>query len=143
MKDIFIRWFTAFNAFLIRISGGRVGSRLGTQTILLLHTIGRRSGRPRVIPVAYFLHKGNYLLVGSNWGRDRHADWYLNLLRQPRAIIQVNGADIAVNAHDARGDAHAPLWKFVTERHPAYLNYQKMTARIIPIVVLKPRSFQE
>ena len=143
MKDALITWFTAFNAFLIRISRGQLGSRLGGQRILLLHTIGRSSGKPRVIPIAYFRYQGDFLLVGSNWGRHRHADWYLNLLKQPRAIIQVDGADIAVNAHDASGAEHAPLWKFVTERHPAYLNYQKMTARMIPIIVLRPRTSQE
>lgn len=143
MKDIFIKWLTGFNAYLIRISKGRIGSRLGTQTILLLHTIGRKSGTPRTAPVAYFQHEENYLLVGSNWGRDRHADWYLNLLKQPRAIIQVDGMDISVNADEARGDEHARLWKFVTERHPPYLDYQNGTARLIPVVVLRPRRSQQ
>ena len=66
MKDTFIKWFMAFNAFLIRVSNGWIGSKLGRQTILLLETIRRKSGQPRVIPIAYFYYEGKYLIVASN-----------------------------------------------------------------------------
>jgi F420H(2)-dependent quinone reductase len=138
MKDLLIRWFTAFNTFLIRATNGRVGSKLGKQTILLLQTLGRKTDQPHVAPVAYFRHERNYLLVGSNWGRGRHADWYLNLLRQPHGMIHVDGMKISVSCHDAEGDEYDRLWKFVTGLHAPYLNYQEMTARRIPIMVLKP-----
>ena len=137
MKDTFIKWFMAFNAFLIRVSNGRIGSKLGRQTILLLGTIGRQSGQPRVIPIAYFYHEGKYLIVASNWGKDKHADWYLNLLKNPRATLQVNGRTIHVDAHDAQGDEYDRLWKFAAERHPPYLRYQEMTSRCIPVVVFQ------
>ena len=137
MKDFFIKWFMDINAFLIRISNGRIGGRLGTQTILLLETIGRKTGQPRVIPIAYFFHEGVYLIVASNWGKDQDADWYLNLLKTPRAKLTVNGKTIPVEAHAAQGEEYARLWKFATERHPPYLNYQKMTSRHIPIVVFE------
>jgi len=138
MKDFLIRIFMAANAFLIRTTNGRIGSKLSTQTILLLETIGRKSGQPRQIPIAYFFHEGKYLVVESNWGKDRHADWYLNLLKNPRAILQVNGRTIHVEAHDAQGDEYAGLWRFATERHPPFLRYQKMTKRRIPITVFQP-----
>ncbi len=135
MKDAFIKIFMDFNAFLIRLTNGRIGGKLGTQTILLLETIGRKTGQPRVIPIAYFFHEGKYLIVASNWGKDKDADWYLNLQKNPRAKLTVNGKTIPVEAHAAQGDEYARLWKFATERHPPYLNYQKMTSRHIPIVV--------
>ena len=138
MKDFFIKLFMDINAFLIRISRGRIGSKLGTQTILLLETIGRKTGQPRVIPIAYFFHEGVYLIVASNWGKDQDADWYLNLLKTPRAKLTVNGKTILVEARAAQGDEYARLWKFATERHPPYLNYQKMTSRHIPIVMFQP-----
>ena len=137
MKDAFIKWFMVINAFFIRITNGRIGSRLGTQTILLLETIGRKSGQPRTIPIAYFSHEGKYLIVESNWGKDKHADWYLNLLKNRRATLQVKGQRLSVEAHDAQGDEYARLWKFATERHPPYLRYQEMTKRRIPIVVFQ------
>ena len=138
MKDILIKWFMRINAFFLRITNGRLGGKLGTQTILLLETVGRKSGQPRQIPIAYFFHEGKYLVVESNWGKDRHADWYLNLLKNPRAILQVNGRTIHVEAHDAQGDEYAGLWRFATERHPPFLRYQKMTKRRIPIIVFQP-----
>jgi F420H(2)-dependent quinone reductase len=137
MKNILIKWFMNFNAFLIRLTAGRIGSRLGTQTILLLETIGRKTGQPRVTPIAYFFHEGQYLIVASNWGKDRDTDWYLNLLKTPRATLQVHGKKISVEAHTAQGEEYARLWKFAAERHPPYLRYQEMTSRHIPIVVFE------
>jgi deazaflavin-dependent oxidoreductase (nitroreductase family) len=138
MKDTLIKLFMSFNAFLIRLTNGRIGGRLGSQTILLLETIGRKTGQPRVIPIAYFFHEGKYLIVASNWGKDKDADWYLNLLKNPRAKLTVNGKTISVESHTAQGDEYARLWKFAAEKHPPYLNYQRMTTRHIPIVVFQP-----
>jgi F420H(2)-dependent quinone reductase len=140
MNDTFIKWFMDINAFFLRISRGRIGSRLGTQTILLLETTGRKSGQPRVIPIAYFFHEGIYLIVASNWGKDKNADWYLNLQKQSRATLQVNGKKIPVEAHDAQGEEYERLWKFATEKHPPYLHYKEMTTRHIPIVVFQPNG---
>src|ERR1044071_9342215 len=103
MKDTFIKIFMDLNAFLIRLTHGRIGGRLGTQTILLLETVGRKTGQPRVIPIAYFFHEGQYLIVASNWGKDKDADWYLNLLKTSRAKLTVNGKTILVEAHGAQG----------------------------------------
>ena len=138
MKDVMIKWFMAFNTFLIRISRGKLGSKLGSQTILVLHTVGRKSGKARSVPVAYFDHEDNYLLVASNWGRDKQADWFVNLKKEPRATIEVKGKTIKVKAREAQGEEYTGLWKFATEKHPPYLDYQKNTARRIPIMVLEP-----
>ena len=142
MKNLLIKIFMDINAFLLRLSNGRIGNKLGTQTILLLETIGRKTGKPRVIPIAYFFHEGIYLIVASNWGKDKDADWYLNLLKNPHAKLTVNGKTIQVDAHAAQGDEYACLWKFATEKHPPYLNYQKMASRHILIVVFEPIDSQ-
>lgn len=126
------------NTFLLRVTNGRLGDKLGTQTILLLETIGRKTGQARIIPIAYFFHEGKYLIVASNWGKDSNADWYLNLLKNPRAKLTVNGNVIPVVAHVAEGDEYIHWWKFATEQHAPYLNYQKMTSRHIPIVLFQP-----
>lgn len=137
MKDFFIKWFMDFNAFLLRASRGRIGSKLGTQTILLLETTGRKSAQPREIPIAYFFYEGKYLIVESNWGKDNHADWYLNLLKNPLAKLTANGKTIHARAHNAQDDEYAQLWDYVTKKHSPYLDYQKMTSRQIPIVVFE------
>jgi deazaflavin-dependent oxidoreductase (nitroreductase family) len=138
MKDMLIKWFMKVNAFLIRISKGRIGSQLGTQKVLILHTVGRKSGLPRSIPIAYFFYEGKYLIVESNWGKDQHADWYFNLQSNPQASIEVKGREIKVNASFAEGEEYARLWEYVTKKHPPYSDYQKMTQRKIPIAVFQP-----
>ncbi len=138
MKDILIKWFMRINAFFLRITNGRLGSKLGKQAILLLQTTGRKSGEPRTVPIAYFFHEEKYLIVESNWGKDKHADWYLNLKKNPRATLTVRGQRIPVEAHDAEGGEYIRLWKFATEKHPPYLQYQSMTNRHIPVVVFQP-----
>jgi deazaflavin-dependent oxidoreductase (nitroreductase family) len=138
MKNLWIKSFMAINTFLIRASGGRLASRLGTQTILLLHTTGRRSGKKTVTPIAYFYLDDVFFVVASNWGKDLNAAWYHNLMANPRAGIEVNGKLISVLAREALDDEYARLWKYATEHHPPYLDYQKMTTRRIPIIVLVP-----
>jgi deazaflavin-dependent oxidoreductase (nitroreductase family) len=137
MKDFFIRLFMRVNVYFIRISHGKIGSRLGTQTILLLQTTGRRSGRLRTIPIAYFYQDNKYLLVASNWGKDKQADWYLNLLQHPQASIDVNGQKLPVRARSVHDVEYDQLWEYVTKLHPPYLAYQESTSRRIPIVVLE------
>lgn len=137
MKDIFIKWFMSFNSLLLRISRGRIGSKLGRQRILLLHTVGRNSGVERTIPIAYFETEGRYLIVASNWGKDRNADWYLNLKANPNARLGIDGRLVSVTAREAQGEEYDRLWKFATERHPPYLDYQKMTSRRIPIMIFE------
>ena len=138
MKDALVKLFTDFNALMIRISRGTVGTQLGTQSILILHTTGRKSGESHSTPVAYFEDDGRYLLVGSNWGRPKQADWVLNLRHDPHGRVDVRGRSIAVRSREAQGDEYERLWQYVTQRHPPYLRYRRMTSRRIPIVILEP-----
>ncbi|MFN8398992.1 MAG: nitroreductase/quinone reductase family protein [Anaerolineales bacterium] len=138
MKDFFIKLFMFINTQLIRFSKGKVGSKLGTQTILVLHTIGRKSGEERAIPIAYFEYENKFLIVASNWGKDQHASWYLNLKKNPSATLEVNGKTISTNAREAEGDEYVHLWGYVTKLHPPYNDYQKSTARRIPIMIFEP-----
>lgn len=125
------------NSLVLRLSGGRLGSKLGTQKILILHTVGRISRQERAIPIAYFDYEGRYLIVASNWGRDKNADWYLNLKKNPRAVLQIYGKFISVTAREAQGEEYNRLWEFATKSHPQYIHHQKMTTRHIPIMVFE------
>ncbi|MFN8435506.1 MAG: nitroreductase/quinone reductase family protein [Anaerolineales bacterium] len=138
MKDFFIKIFMLINAQLIRLSNGKVGGKLGTQNILILRTIGRKSGEERAIPIAYFEYENKFLIVASNWGKDQHASWYHNLKKNPLATLEVHGKEISTKAHEAEGEEYTSLWNFVTKRHPPYGDYQKLTARRIPIMIFEP-----
>ncbi|MGD0751017.1 MAG: nitroreductase/quinone reductase family protein [Anaerolineales bacterium] len=138
MNNFFLKSFMSLNTFAIRLSHGRIGSQLGTQTILLLHSRGHRSGKRHVTPIAYFYTDGFYFLVGSNWGREQNAGWYYNLLAEPHTIIEVKGRTIPVEAHPAESPQYDRLWEYAIQRHPPYLHYKEMTKRHIPIIILKP-----
>ncbi|HEX2907557.1 MAG TPA: nitroreductase family deazaflavin-dependent oxidoreductase [Phototrophicaceae bacterium] len=141
MIGFLIKPFMTLNTWLLRISRGRIGGQLGTQTILILHTTGRKSGQDRAIPIAYFDYDdGQYLIVASNWGQDSQAAWYLNLKKDPHATLEVKGKIITVVAREAQDAEYDRLWQFATERNPPYLEYQKMTTRHIPIMVFEPVS---
>src|SRR5512138_2029987 len=98
MNRFFRKVFMSINVYFIRLTRGRLGSRLGHQEILLLHSLGRRSGRDHITPIAYYFTNGFYFLIGSNWAKDTNADWYLNLRAQPRTTIEVKGHTIGVQA---------------------------------------------
>jgi deazaflavin-dependent oxidoreductase (nitroreductase family) len=138
MNKFFLKVFMAMNTFAIRVSRGRIGSRLGTQTILLLHSVGRKSGKSFVTPIAYFFTEGIYFVIGSNWGKNVHAAWYYNLLARPQTTIEVGGKEIPVLASTAEGPDYERLWKYAVDHHPPYEHYKEMTKRHIPIVVFKP-----
>jgi deazaflavin-dependent oxidoreductase (nitroreductase family) len=111
---------------------------MGGQSVLLLHTVGRKSGKAFVTPLSYYRDGNDYLVVASNWGKEVHSDWYYNLLQNPRTTIQVGAAVIPVEARPAEGKEYDRLWTLVTGRNDQYLKYQKGLARRIPIVILAP-----
>ncbi len=136
--DFLIKLFTRLNAYLVRATGGRLGGRLGAQSILVLTAAGRHSGQPRTAPLSYYRDGTRYLVVASNWGKPGYPNWLLNVRRQPRATILVNGQSVSVLASEATGDEYARLWELVTRQNGQYLAYQKKTARQIPVVILAP-----
>jgi deazaflavin-dependent oxidoreductase (nitroreductase family) len=138
MNKFFLKLFMAANVFVIRLSRGRIGSQLGTQTIMLLHSRGARSGRQYVTPIAYFQTDGFYFLVGSNWGKPQNANWFHNLMAEAHTTIEVKGKKIPVEAHQAEGPEYERLWDYAVEHHPPYQHYKEMTSRHIPIMVLIP-----
>ncbi len=130
----------ALNIFLYRLTGGALGGRMMGQNVLLLTTLGRRSGKERVTPVNYYRDGENYFLVGTNWGKPVQASWYLNLMHRPSAVIQVKRKTLAVTARPADEDEYARWWPHVTSLNPFYPRYQAQTRRRIPIVVLTPQE---
>lgn len=140
MNNFLLKIFMAVNVFLIRISRGRLGTKLGTQKILLLNTVGRKSGKHRLTPIAYFQEGNCYFIVASNWGKAHQAAWFYNLMSQRQTVVEIDGRRLPVEAHQAEGEEYERLWNYAVQHHPPYLHYQEMTARHIPIVVLLPTS---
>jgi deazaflavin-dependent oxidoreductase (nitroreductase family) len=138
MNDLWIRILMAVNILAYRLTGGRLGSRMAGQDVLLLHTVGRKTGKTFVTPINYYRDGAAYVVVASNWGKPRHPGWYFNLMHRPQAEIQVDGRTLPVQASQAGGDEYARLWLLVTTRNPFYPRYQQQTDRQIPLVILNP-----
>jgi len=136
-----INIFTRVHVLIYQVSHGYLGNQLGKQSMLLLYTIGRRSGKKRVTSLAYYRDGSNYLIVGSNWGKETQPAWFHNLMGQPRATIQVGKMSIAVLARQAQGEEYQRLWGQVTSQNHQYIEYQKQIKRRIHIVILTPMDF--
>src|SRR6266576_5014849 len=94
-----------------RLSGGRFGGKIGGLPVLLLTTIGRKSGRPRTQPLAYTRTGGGYAVIASKGGAAQHPLWYLNLRANPLAEVTVGRDTHEVRARDAEGEERERLWR--------------------------------
>ena len=107
-------------------------------SVLLLTTIGRRSGRPYTTPLIYQQHGESYLVVASNGGSDSPPDWYVNLTANPQVEMQVWGERFRARARTAGPDEKPALWQTMAAVWPDYDAYQGRTSREIPVVILEP-----
>ena len=123
---------------LYRSTRGMVGRRLVNNDMCLLSTSGRLSGKTHTVPLLY-LRDGDRLVVIASWGgRDHHPDWYVNLLANPRATVQVLGDRWAVEAATANSQERGVWWPKIVDAHNGYAAYASRTDRDIPVVFLEP-----
>jgi deazaflavin-dependent oxidoreductase (nitroreductase family) len=124
-----------------RANGGRVGGFFEGATMLLLHTVGARTGRGRVNPLVYLPDGDRFVVIASKGGAPTNPDWYYNLLAHPDASVEVGTETVPVNAvvvdDDAERDA---LYARQVERRPGFADYPKKTTRRIPVIALEPRG---
>lgn len=119
---------------------GRIGAKLGGRPMLLLRTVGRRTGEPRTSALLYVPHGDAYAVIASKGGDPKHPGWYHNLTASPDVEVQIGRKRIPVRARVAEGDERAELWKRADEiNQGGYGRYQARTDRQIPVVVLDPR----
>jgi deazaflavin-dependent oxidoreductase (nitroreductase family) len=109
-------------------------------TVLLLTTIGHRSGRTSRTPLIYARDGDRYLVVASKGGSDTPPIWYENLVADPRVRIQVKADVMDGRARTANPEEKQRLWPLVTEVWPDYDAYQRKTDRDIPVVVIEPEN---
>lgn len=130
-----------FNARTIaefRANHGQVGGNFAGAPMLLLHTVGARSGAPRINPMMYLPDDGRFLVFASKGGSDRNPDWYHNLTAHPAVRIEVGDGTLAVQAVELRGAERDERFAEQARRYPGFAGYQRMTERIIPVIALVP-----
>ena len=136
-----IRWLLALitrvHRGVYRLFGGRLGGNLGGIRVLLLTTVGRKSGRERVTPLLYVDDEKGWVVVASNAGDDRSPAWWLNLQARPEASAQVGRERHAVRARRATPEEEARLWPKLTASYAPYTSYREGTRREIPVVILE------
>jgi deazaflavin-dependent oxidoreductase (nitroreductase family) len=131
--------FGAEHVRAYRETDGERGYEWRGTTILLLSTVGRKSGEQRTTPLIHRTDGEHWIVVASKGGAPEHPSWYENLLANPDATIQVRGERIDVRASTAAGEERARLWALMAEVWPAYDEYQAKTDREIPVVVFARR----
>jgi F420H(2)-dependent quinone reductase len=108
--------------------------------MLLLTTRGRRTGEPHTVPLLYLRDGEHLLLIASYGGRDRHPEWYLNLLADPSVTAQIGGERVGLTARTASPSEREVLWARVVKAYRDYAVYQRKTDREIPVVILEPAT---
>ncbi len=134
--------YSDFNRSVIedfRAHGGKVTSGYHVNSdLLVLHTIGAKSGEERLAPVVYTRDGDKLVIVASKGGAPRNPSWYDNLLAHPDATVEAGGETFKVHATVVADRAERDrLYAQHAKRYPGFLDYEKKTDRVIPVVLLE------
>jgi deazaflavin-dependent oxidoreductase (nitroreductase family) len=129
------------HARILRASGGKLAGRmLGVQSdVLVLRTVGRRSGKPRDAPMFCLDYEGGYVVVASNGAAPHTPAWWHNLQDHPDAEAFVRGASHPVRARAASEQEVNELWPRFVQLYSGYEHYKSIATRELPVVILEPR----
>ncbi len=143
LMNLLMKPVSHFNNWIYRVSGGGIGGRFpGGAPVLLLTTIGRKSGQPRTAPLLYLRDEDNedrVVVVASMGGMSRHPIWYLNLEANPEVEVEIGRECSKMLARRATPEEKARLWPRLVDLYGSYETYQARTERDIPVVILTPR----
>jgi deazaflavin-dependent oxidoreductase (nitroreductase family) len=125
-------------AELIERTNGSKGTTLNGKPVVLLTTVGARSGRLRKTPLMRVEHDGSYAVIASRGGAAENPQWYFNLLAGPRVELRDGPVVRDYLAREVSGEERDLWWRRATEVWPDYDEYQERTERRIPVFVLTP-----
>ena len=126
------------NAELYMKSGGTQGIEMKGKPVILLTTVGAKSGKLRKTPLMRVAHDGEYAVVASLGGAPKNPVWYYNIAAHPRVDLQDGTVHGDYDAREVFGDEKALWWRRAVEVWPDYADYQRNTDREIPVFVLTP-----
>ncbi len=134
--------YAAFTQALIddlRAHGGEVtsGPFVG-RPVLLLHTIGAKTGEPRIAPLVYSRDGDHLVVAASKGGAPDHPAWFANLVANPEVTVEAGGRTFTARAVVAEGAERDRLWAVHVAQHPGFSEYEARTTRRIPMVALEP-----
>jgi deazaflavin-dependent oxidoreductase (nitroreductase family) len=123
-----------------RANGGKVGGMFEGTPLLLLHTIGAKTGLERVNPVAYRVDGDALVIFASKAGAPVNPGWFHNLRANPHVSVEVGTEKRDLVARVAQGDERHRLWEAQKRDAPGFAEYETKTHRQIPVVILEPTS---
>ena len=122
-----------------RANGGKLGGGFAGAPMLLLHTVGARSGKQRVNPVMYQdLGDGVVAVFASKGGAPTNPDWYHNLVANPEVEAEIGTGTRRFRARTAEPAEREPIWTKQKADYPGFADYESKTDRVIPVVILEP-----
>lgn len=126
-----------------RANGGRLGGEFTGGSFLILHTVGAKTGRERLTPVAYLPGDDHQMYIVAaglgDVGARRHPDWYRNLIARPEVTIEVGSETLPATATVVQGPRRAEVWDAVIKRIPHFAGFLDNPYREVPVVALTPR----
>jgi deazaflavin-dependent oxidoreductase (nitroreductase family) len=123
-----------------RANHGKVGGHFEGAPLLLLHTLGARSGRRIVKPMMYLRDGDRYLVFASKGGAPENPAWYHNVVANPEVEIEVGDETVQVRAEVLTGEERDRKYAEQAALYPGFADYQKKTERVIPVVALVPSA---
>ena len=119
-----------------RANAGKVGGPFEGARMILVHSIGARTGTERVNPLVWFPDGDRMLIVASKGGADTLPEWYHNLRAHPRVEVEVGAETFHVEASELTDEERASAWPRIVEAMPGFAEYQRGTTRTIPVFAL-------
>jgi deazaflavin-dependent oxidoreductase (nitroreductase family) len=119
---------------------GRVGGQFEGAPLLILHTVGAKTGTARLNPMMYLDLDGHRYVFASKAGADTNPDWYRNLVAHPDVSVEVGTDTQAATATEVTGAARDRIYAEQARRYPGFAEYQEKTSRVIPVIELIPKG---
>jgi F420H(2)-dependent quinone reductase len=123
----------------IEESGGTAGNELHGYPVVLLTSVGSKTGKLRKTPLMKVEHEGEYAVVGSLGGAPKNPVWVYNLRKEPHVVLRDGTEEHDYEAREVEGDERAVWWERAVAAFPNYAGYQEKTDRLIPVFVLTRR----
>jgi deazaflavin-dependent oxidoreductase (nitroreductase family) len=127
------------NVPVYRLSGGRIGGKVGNGPVLLLTTTGRKSGQQRTAPVLYLADGERFVVINTNAGNEKTPAWSLNLRANPEAEVEIGRRRVPIRARLAEGEERADLWRRHMEQYEGWDFYESQLDREVGVFVLELR----
>lgn len=120
-----------------RSNNGQVKNQFAGMPLLLINTVGARTGEPRTKPLAYLADEDRYVVIASFAGAEKNPPWFHNLVANPEFDLEVGGEKFRARATVLDEPERTLLFNKMVEKMPVFADYQEKTERVIPVLALE------